>query len=72
MADTGPLSWLLPPAKTLILPPTQLTGLSWRFPWGPVDPLAQVAQLFREHLLEKALCCVAMPDPNPPAAHREG
>ncbi|EMP33083.1 Sterol regulatory element-binding protein 1 [Chelonia mydas] len=37
-----------------------------------VDPLAQVAQLFREHLLEKALCCVAMPDPNPPAAHREG
>nr|XP_048723636.1 sterol regulatory element-binding protein 1 isoform X1 [Caretta caretta] len=37
-----------------------------------VDPLAQVTQLFREHLLEKALCCVAMPDPNPPAAHREG
>ncbi|CAM4519734.1 unnamed protein product [Lepidochelys kempii] len=36
-----------------------------------VDPLAQVTQLFREHLLEKALCCVAMPDPNPPAAHRE-
>uniref|UniRef100_A0A674K0S8 Sterol regulatory element-binding protein 1 n=1 Tax=Terrapene triunguis TaxID=2587831 RepID=A0A674K0S8_9SAUR len=49
-----------------------LKGLSWRFPWGPVDPLAQVTQLFREHLLEKALCCVAMPEPSPPAAHGEG
>ncbi|XP_067390269.1 sterol regulatory element-binding protein 1 [Emydura macquarii macquarii] len=39
---------------------------------NPVDPLAQVTQLFREHLLEKALCCVAMPEPSPPAAHREG
>uniref|UniRef100_A0A8B9U3R5 Sterol regulatory element-binding protein 1 n=1 Tax=Anas zonorhyncha TaxID=75864 RepID=A0A8B9U3R5_9AVES len=27
---------------------------------NPVDPLAQVTQLFREHLLEKALCCVAI------------
>uniref|UniRef100_A0A8C3IA00 Sterol regulatory element-binding protein 1 n=1 Tax=Chrysemys picta bellii TaxID=8478 RepID=A0A8C3IA00_CHRPI len=39
---------------------------------NPVDPLAQVTQLFREHLLEKALCCVAMPEPSPPAAHGEG
>ncbi|NWU66476.1 SRBP1 protein, partial [Pterocles burchelli] len=35
---------------------------------NPVDPLAQVTQLFREHLLEKALCCVAMPEPGRPAA----
>lgn len=27
----------------------------------PVDPLAQVTQAFREHLLEKALYCVAQP-----------
>ncbi|XP_030434682.1 sterol regulatory element-binding protein 1 isoform X1 [Gopherus evgoodei] len=47
-------------------------GLSWRFQWGPVDPLAQVTQLFREHLLEKALCCVAMPEPSLPVAHGEG
>uniref|UniRef100_A0A8C8S8N6 Sterol regulatory element-binding protein 1 n=1 Tax=Pelusios castaneus TaxID=367368 RepID=A0A8C8S8N6_9SAUR len=39
---------------------------------NPVDPLAQVSQLFREYLLEKALCCVAMPEPSPPAAHGEG
>ncbi|KAM7152813.1 sterol regulatory element-binding protein 1 isoform 2-T2 [Macrochelys suwanniensis] len=39
---------------------------------NPVDPLAQVTQLFREHLLEKALCSVAMPEPSPSAAHREG
>ncbi|XP_006901264.1 PREDICTED: sterol regulatory element-binding protein 1 [Elephantulus edwardii] len=30
---------------------------------NPVDPLAQVAQLFREHLLERALHCVAHPSP---------
>ncbi|NXG69941.1 SRBP2 protein, partial [Baryphthengus martii] len=53
-------------------------------PWGvpretiyssagnPVDPLAQVTQLFREHLLEKALCCVAVPEPGRPAAQGEG
>ncbi|NXI21541.1 SRBP1 protein, partial [Sterrhoptilus dennistouni] len=35
---------------------------------NPVDPLAQVTQLFREHLLEKALCCVAMPEPSRPTA----
>ncbi|NXT18171.1 SRBP1 protein, partial [Syrrhaptes paradoxus] len=35
---------------------------------NPVDPLAQVTQLFREHLLEKALCCVALPEPGRPAA----
>ncbi|XP_068943994.1 sterol regulatory element-binding protein 1 isoform X2 [Petaurus breviceps papuanus] len=29
---------------------------------NPVDPLAQVTQLFREHLLEKALGCVAQPE----------
>ncbi|NXN27620.1 SRBP1 protein, partial [Nycticryphes semicollaris] len=39
---------------------------------NPVDPLAQVTQLFREHLLEKALCCVAMPEPCRPAAQGEG
>ncbi|XP_062443862.1 sterol regulatory element-binding protein 1 isoform X2 [Rhea pennata] len=39
---------------------------------NPVDPLAQVTQLFREHLLEKALCCVAVPEPRRPAARREG
>ncbi|NXG92296.1 SRBP1 protein, partial [Stercorarius parasiticus] len=37
-----------------------------------VDPLAQVTQLFREHLLEKALCCVAMPEPGRPTAQGEG
>ncbi|NXJ53262.1 SRBP1 protein, partial [Spizaetus tyrannus] len=41
-------------------------------PLGPMDPLAQVTQLFREHLLEKALCCVAMPEPGRPAAQGEG
>ncbi|KAM6184868.1 sterol regulatory element-binding protein 1 [Rhynchocyon petersi] len=30
---------------------------------SPVDPLAQVAQLFREHLLERALHCMAQPSP---------
>ncbi|XP_067162425.1 sterol regulatory element-binding protein 1 isoform X2 [Apteryx mantelli] len=39
---------------------------------NPVDPLAQVTQLFREHLLEKALCSVAVPEPRRPAAHGEG
>ncbi|NXH51939.1 SRBP1 protein, partial [Rhabdornis inornatus] len=39
---------------------------------NPVDPLAQVTQLFREHLLEKALCCVAMPEPGHPTAQGEG
>ncbi|XP_016051988.1 PREDICTED: sterol regulatory element-binding protein 1 isoform X2 [Miniopterus natalensis] len=33
-----------------------------------VDPLAQVTQLFREHLLERALNCVAQPSPNPASA----
>nr|XP_044987052.1 sterol regulatory element-binding protein 1 isoform X1 [Jaculus jaculus] len=28
---------------------------------NPVDPLARVTQLFREHLLQKALSCVAQP-----------
>lgn len=47
--------------------------------WGPflppahpllpaVDPLAQVTQLFREHLLERALNCVAQPSPSPGSA----
>ncbi|NWI33671.1 SRBP1 protein, partial [Sula dactylatra] len=39
---------------------------------NPVDPMAQVTQLFREHLLEKALCCMAMPEPGRPAAQGEG
>ncbi|KAM8813728.1 LOW QUALITY PROTEIN: sterol regulatory element-binding protein 1 [Rhynchonycteris naso] len=35
---------------------------------NPVDPLAQVTQLFREHLLEQALNCVAQPSPSPASA----
>ncbi|XP_072794658.1 sterol regulatory element-binding protein 1 isoform X1 [Vicugna pacos] len=35
---------------------------------NPVDPLAQVTQLFREHLLERALNCVAQPSPGPGSA----
>ncbi|XP_056660463.1 sterol regulatory element-binding protein 1 isoform X5 [Monodelphis domestica] len=35
---------------------------------SPVDPLAQVTQLFREHLLEKALGCVAKPEQSPAPA----
>lgn len=35
---------------------------------NPVDPLAQVTQLFREHLLERALNCVAQPSPSPGSA----
>lgn len=31
---------------------------------NPVDPLAQVTQLFREHLLERALNCVVQPSPS--------
>ncbi|XP_059991780.1 sterol regulatory element-binding protein 1 isoform X4 [Lagenorhynchus albirostris] len=34
----------------------------------PVDPLAHVAQLFREHLLERALHCLAQPSPGPGSA----
>ncbi|KAM9253862.1 sterol regulatory element-binding protein 1 isoform 2-T2 [Dugong dugon] len=32
---------------------------------NPVDPLARVTQLFREHLLERALNCVVQPNPGP-------
>lgn len=43
-----------------------------QFPTHPllptVDPLAQVTQLFREHLLERALNCVAQPSPSPASA----
>ncbi|XP_045680158.1 sterol regulatory element-binding protein 1 isoform X2 [Phyllostomus hastatus] len=35
---------------------------------NPVDPLAQVTQLFREHLLERALNCVAQPSSSPASA----
>ncbi|XP_036924636.1 sterol regulatory element-binding protein 1 isoform X1 [Sturnira hondurensis] len=35
---------------------------------NPVDPLAQVTQLFREHLLERALNCVAQPSSSPTSA----
>uniref|UniRef100_A0A8C9BVU2 Sterol regulatory element-binding protein 1 n=1 Tax=Phocoena sinus TaxID=42100 RepID=A0A8C9BVU2_PHOSS len=34
----------------------------------PVDPLAHVTQLFREHLLERALHCLAQPSPGPGSA----
>ncbi|XP_040830462.1 sterol regulatory element-binding protein 1 isoform X2 [Ochotona curzoniae] len=35
---------------------------------NPVDPLARVTQLFREHLLARALTCVAQPSPSPGSA----
>uniref|UniRef100_A0A0B8RP38 Sterol regulatory element-binding protein 1 n=1 Tax=Philothamnus irregularis TaxID=1899461 RepID=A0A0B8RP38_9SAUR len=38
----------------------------------PANPLAQVTQLFREHLLEKALSCVSRLDNLAPASHSEG
>lgn len=37
-----------------------------------VDPLAQVTQAFREHLLEKALYCVAQPRGEKTPSHGEG
>ncbi|XP_012826703.2 sterol regulatory element-binding protein 1 isoform X2 [Xenopus tropicalis] len=37
-----------------------------------VDPLAQVTQAFREHLLEKALYCVAQPEQTKPMTEGEG
>ncbi|XP_041943379.1 sterol regulatory element-binding protein 1 isoform X2 [Alosa sapidissima] len=37
-----------------------------------VDPLAQVTQAFREHLLEKALYCVAQPHGEKPTSEGEG
>ncbi|XP_062388233.1 sterol regulatory element-binding protein 1 isoform X2 [Sardina pilchardus] len=37
-----------------------------------VDPLAQVTQAFREHLLEKALYCVAQPRGEKPTSEGEG
>lgn len=37
-----------------------------------VDPLAQVTQLFREHLLERALNCVAQPSLSPSAGSADG
>ncbi|XP_077305637.1 sterol regulatory element-binding protein 1 isoform X4 [Lithobates pipiens] len=37
-----------------------------------VDPLAQVTQAFREHLLEKALYCVAQPEQEKPMTDGEG
>uniref|UniRef100_A0A8D2AX43 Sterol regulatory element-binding protein 1 n=1 Tax=Sciurus vulgaris TaxID=55149 RepID=A0A8D2AX43_SCIVU len=39
---------------------------------NPVDPLAQVTQLFREHLLERALNCVAQPSPSPSSGSADG
>ncbi|XP_054427102.1 sterol regulatory element-binding protein 1 isoform X5 [Pteronotus mesoamericanus] len=38
---------------------------------NPVDPLAQVTRLFREHLLERALTCVTQPGPAPADGDRE-
>uniref|UniRef100_A0A665W992 Sterol regulatory element-binding protein 1 n=1 Tax=Echeneis naucrates TaxID=173247 RepID=A0A665W992_ECHNA len=37
-----------------------------------VDPLAQVTQAFREHLLEKALYCVAQPHGEKSSSHGKG
>ncbi|XP_067329251.1 sterol regulatory element-binding protein 1-like [Anolis sagrei] len=39
---------------------------------NPADPLAQVTQLFREHLLEKALSCVSRLESQAPVSHSEG
>ncbi|KAM4843846.1 sterol regulatory element-binding protein 1 isoform 1-T1 [Thomomys bottae] len=41
---------------------------------NPVDPLARVTQMFREHLLERALNCVAQPSPsaNPSPGSADG
>ncbi|XP_062071578.1 sterol regulatory element-binding protein 1 isoform X3 [Lepus europaeus] len=39
---------------------------------NPVDPLARVTQLFREHLLERALTCVAQPSPSPSPGSADG
>uniref|UniRef100_A0ABM5EZL0 Sterol regulatory element-binding protein 1 n=1 Tax=Pogona vitticeps TaxID=103695 RepID=A0ABM5EZL0_9SAUR len=39
---------------------------------NPADPLAQVTQLFREHLLEKALLCVSRLESQTPVSHDEG
>ncbi|KFO27658.1 Sterol regulatory element-binding protein 1 [Fukomys damarensis] len=39
---------------------------------NPVDPLAQVTQLFREHLLERALNCVAQPSLSPSPGSTDG
>nr|XP_028561572.1 sterol regulatory element-binding protein 1 isoform X1 [Podarcis muralis] len=39
---------------------------------NPADPLAQVTQLFREHLLEKALSCVSRLESEAPASQDEG
>lgn len=38
---------------------------------NPVDPLAQVTRLFREHLLERALNCIAQPSPGAADGDRE-
>lgn len=48
-------------------------GLRLTYPLSPtVDPLAQVTQLFREHLLERALNCVAQPSPSPSPGSADG
>ncbi|XP_059835818.1 sterol regulatory element-binding protein 1 isoform X4 [Hypanus sabinus] len=39
---------------------------------NPVDPLAQVTQAFREHLLEKALYCIARPENGKPVTGEGG
>ncbi|XP_032896671.1 sterol regulatory element-binding protein 1 isoform X1 [Amblyraja radiata] len=39
---------------------------------NPVDPLAQVTQAFREHLLEKALYCIAKPENSKPVTGEGG
>nr|XP_048304048.1 sterol regulatory element-binding protein 1 isoform X1 [Myodes glareolus] len=38
---------------------------------NPVDPLAQVTRLFCEHLLERALSCIAQPSPGAADGDRE-
>ncbi|XP_078273978.1 sterol regulatory element-binding protein 1 isoform X2 [Rhinoraja longicauda] len=44
----------------------------YSFTGNPVDPLAQVTQAFREHLLEKALYCIAKPENSKPVTGEGG
>lgn len=69
--STAPPATQVPPQPPQY-PPLSILGLGADPVCPTVDPLAQVTQLFREHLLEKALCCVAMPEPGRPAAQGEG
>ena len=51
---------------------TMLTLILLSLSVSVVDPLAQVTQAFREHLLEKALYCVAQPQGEKTPSDGEG